>query len=139
MPSCPPPDLFLENIKPLKVSFFHFETDKKIFTILGFYLFIHFQSDVIRTKNTECLSFPLVFANLLIAILWTTYGRLIQDVYVAVSILGLIGYFKAFFQSFQATKSIIAIKHGILIHKHLLDPSRSVKTFSFQARVSTPS
>ena len=45
-----------------------------------------FQSDVVRSKNTECLSFPLIFANLVIAILWTTYGRLIADVYVAVSI-----------------------------------------------------
>lgn len=40
-------------------------------------------SDVIKTKTTECLSFPLIFANLIIAVLWTTYGRLIADIYVA--------------------------------------------------------
>lgn len=60
-----------------------------LMSIIGYGAPLVSLSDVVRTKNTECLSFPLIFANLIIAILWTTYGRLIADVYVtAPNLLG---------------------------------------------------
>lgn len=43
-----------------------------------------FQSDVIKTRSTESLSFVLIFANFLVAILWTIYGGLIKDIYLQV-------------------------------------------------------
>lgn len=62
-----------------------------IMSIIGYGAPLVSLTDVIKAKNTECLSFPLVFANLLIAVLWTMYGRLIADIYVtAPNFLGII-------------------------------------------------
>lgn len=44
-----------------------------------------FQSEVLRTKSTECMAFPLSMANFLVAIEWFTYGYLMRDLYIQVS------------------------------------------------------
>ncbi|KAL3831470.1 hypothetical protein ACJMK2_023215 [Sinanodonta woodiana] len=39
-------------------------------------------ADVFRTKSTECISFPLVFANFVVAIEWFIYGGMLGDPFV---------------------------------------------------------
>ena len=43
-----------------------------------------FQSEVVRHKSTESISFPLCLLNFLAAIEWTMYGMAIQDKFVTV-------------------------------------------------------
>ncbi|XP_069111267.1 sugar transporter SWEET1-like isoform X2 [Argopecten irradians] len=42
-------------------------------------------NDVMRTKSTECMSFPVVFANFVVAIEWFVYGYTIKDINVQCS------------------------------------------------------
>ena len=49
--------------------------------------------------------------------------------------------FESFFQSVQAAKlfyTITEIKHGFVMHQHLLYPSKAVKTLAFQAHPLGP-
>ncbi|XP_033761417.1 sugar transporter SWEET1-like [Pecten maximus] len=41
--------------------------------------------DVVRTRSTECMSFPVVFANFVVAIEWFVYGITIKDINVQCS------------------------------------------------------
>ncbi|XP_071946929.1 sugar transporter SWEET1-like [Antedon mediterranea] len=50
--------------------------------------------EVIRTKSTESMAFPLCLANFLVAVQWLYYGHLVMDIYLQVpnffgSLLGL--------------------------------------------------
>ena len=46
----------------------------------------HTQVEVVRNKSTETMSFPLTVMSLLTTASWTTYGTLIHDIYVQVSV-----------------------------------------------------
>ncbi|VDI66582.1 sugar transporter SWEET1-like [Mytilus galloprovincialis] len=37
---------------------------------------------VMHTKTTECLSFPYIFMNFVVALEWVIYGRILNDIYV---------------------------------------------------------
>ena len=47
------------------------------------------QVEVVRNKSTETMSFPLTVMSLLTTASWATYGTLIHDIYVQVSVLCL--------------------------------------------------
>ena len=49
----------------------------------------HTQVEVVRNKSTEMMSFPLTVMSLLTTASWATYGTLIHDIYVQVSMLCL--------------------------------------------------
>ena len=49
----------------------------------------HTQVEVVRNKSTETMSFPLTVMSLLTTASWATYGTLIHDIYVKVSVLCL--------------------------------------------------
>ena len=38
-----------------------------------------------RTKSTECLAFPMCFANFVVALEWLMYGYIIEDLFIQVS------------------------------------------------------
>ena len=40
--------------------------------------------DVIRTRSTECLSFPYIFFNFVVAVEWVIYGGLLNDIYIQI-------------------------------------------------------
>ena len=47
---------------------------------------IHTQVEVVRNKSTETMSFLLTVMSLLTTASWATYGTLIHDIYVQVSV-----------------------------------------------------
>ncbi|KAL5006552.1 hypothetical protein ScPMuIL_015358 [Solemya velum] len=51
-------------------------------TIIGYAAPLASLTDVIKTKSTDCMSFPLVFVNFVVAIEWFLYGLLIKDFYL---------------------------------------------------------
>lgn len=63
------------------VTFISFISDSHLFL----------QRVVIQSKSTECLSFPYIFMNFVVAAEWVLYGRLIADLYVQVSCLAYFG------------------------------------------------
>ena len=55
------------------------------YDIFAFWLIVLlFQGEIIRTKSTECLVFPMCFANFIVATQWLLYGYLIHDLFVQV-------------------------------------------------------
>lgn len=77
-----------------------YETDTKVameylgsycvlLTVIGYGAPLVSLTDVIRSRSTESLSFSLIVANFMVAVLWTVYGGLIKDKYVqAPNVLG---------------------------------------------------
>lgn len=45
-----------------------------------------FKANIIREKNTRTMAFPLSLANFVVSSEWTTYGFLINDINIIVSI-----------------------------------------------------
>lgn len=50
---------------------------------------IVFQKDIIKTKNTEILPFPLIFMGTLVSFQWLLYGFIIDNTFIVVSIFQL--------------------------------------------------
>lgn len=48
------------------------------------FLFV-LQGEVMRTKNTDILPFPLIFMGTIVAFLWVLYGLIVSNVFIIVS------------------------------------------------------
>ncbi|ELT90609.1 hypothetical protein CAPTEDRAFT_101387 [Capitella teleta] len=59
--------------------------------VMGYGAPLSAMSEVLRTKSTECMAFPLSLANFIVAIEWFSYGFLLRDFYIQVP--NLIGIF----------------------------------------------
>ena len=60
--------------------------NNKIFTFLFFCSCSSIpQPHIIKTKSTECMSFPLTLASLLVTSAWALYGHFIEDKLIMVS------------------------------------------------------
>lgn len=46
-----------------------------------------FQGEIIRTKSTEILPFPLIFMGTLVAFQWLVYGLIIDNAFIIVSFI----------------------------------------------------
>lgn len=42
---------------------------------------------VVRTRNSECLPFPMIVANLIVCVLWVVYGVAIDDKFIQVGVI----------------------------------------------------
>lgn len=45
---------------------------------------LRFQLEVVRSRNVQCLSFPLTVATLLTSTSWVLYGLQVSDLYIVV-------------------------------------------------------
>lgn len=52
--------------------------------------FLHFQLEVVRSRNVQCLSFPLTVATLFTSASWVLYGLQVSDLYIVVRLTGCI-------------------------------------------------
>lgn len=68
-----------------EVAAAHFGSFCVLMSIISYGAPLASLTDVIRTKSTECMSFPLVFANFVVAIEWFLYGLTIEDINVQCS------------------------------------------------------
>ncbi|XP_045169686.2 sugar transporter SWEET1-like [Mercenaria mercenaria] len=73
----------------VKLAMEHLGSYCVLLTVIGYGAPLVSLTDVWRTKSTESLSFVLIFANFMVAVLWTVYGGMIKDKYVqAPNVLG---------------------------------------------------
>lgn len=64
---------------------------------------VYLQGDVIRTKSTETLPFPLILSGTVVTFLWLLYGVIIKNPFIQVSLL------YAFLSSHKTRKTMLLI------------------------------
>jgi uncharacterized protein with PQ loop repeat len=72
---------------------------------------IYFQGDVIRTKSTETLPFPLILSGTIVTFLWLLYGVIIENPFIQVSLI----YISMFLSSVFNPLISVSILHYLML------------------------